>query len=139
MAKKKSTVKNEEILEIQDTENVINVEDIKVDVDEIKESIDSVDTTIEVNNAIIELEEKIKEEMKPINEIEEKINQLSSSKETLEKILSENPEQAQSFIMKEIEKAESLKSEVEKIINSTKVDKSNIKMTSWWNGIGYNM
>ena len=46
---------------------------------------------------------------------------------------------AEEIIKEEIKKAESLKSEVEKIINSTKSTPKISSMTNWWNGMGYDM
>jgi hypothetical protein len=139
MAKKKTTAINEKALEVQDNESVIDVNEVKIDTEEIAKSLDAVDTTIKEDNAIQEIEAKIKEEMKPIQEIEEKVKDIMSNQEQLNKVLSENPEKASEIVMNEIKKAEALKGEVEKIINSTKVEKPGIAMTSWWNGMNFDL
>lgn len=139
MAKKKSTVINEKALEVQNNDNIIEVDDIKVDANEIAKSLDSVDTTITSENAIEELTTKIQEEMKPIKEIEDKVKDMLNKQDEITKALNENPNAAVSIVMNEIKKAESLKEEVEKIINSTKVEKPGIAMTSWWNGMNFDL
>lgn len=139
MAKKKSTVINEKALEVQNNDNVIEVNDIKVDANEIAKSLDAVDTTITSENAIEELTTKIQEEMKPIKEIEDRVKDMLGKQDEINKALNENPNAAVSIVMNEIKKAESLKEEVEKIINSTKVEKPGIAMTSWWNGMNFDL
>lgn len=139
MAKKKSTVINEKALEVQNNDNIIEVDDIKVDANEIAKSLDSVDTTITSENAIEELTTKIQEEMKPIKDIEDKVKDMLNKQDEITKALNENPNAAVSIVMNEIKKAESLKEEVEKIINSTKVEKPGIAMTSWWNGMNFDL
>lgn len=136
MAKKKSTAAIEKSLEATE---VIEVNDIKVDADEIIKSIESVDTTIESDNAIDEIAEKVQEAMQPVQEIEAKVKDIMTHQESFNKTLIENPDNIHDIVMQEIQKAESLKKEVEKIIESTKVEKPIVSMTSWWNGMGYDM
>lgn len=136
MAKKKSTAAIEKSLEATE---VIEVNDIKVDADEIIKSIESVDTTIESDNAIDEIAEKVQEAMQPVQEIEAKVKDIMTQQESFNKTLIENPDNIHDIVMQEIQKAESLKKEVEKIIESTKVEKPIVSMTSWWNGMGYDM
>ena len=139
MAKKKNAQINEKALDVQNVDNVINVEDIKVSAEEIAKSLDSVDTMIKNDNSIEEISDKIAEELKPIQEIEKKVKEISSNQENFNKALLENPENATEIVMNEIKKAEALKEEVEKIISSTKVEKSGIAMTTWWNGMNFDL
>lgn len=136
MAKKKSTAVAEKALEATD---VIDVSDIKVDIDEIAKSIDAVDTTIESESNIDEISAKIQEQLKPIQEIEAKVKDIMGGQEDFNEAMAKNPENATAIVMEEIKKAESLKKEVEKIIESTKVEGPIINMTSWWNGMGYDL
>ena len=124
---------------MQNNDNIIEVDDIKVDANEIAKSLDAVDTTITSENTIEELTAKIQEEMKPIKEIEDRVKDMLSKQDEINKALNENPNAAASIVMDEIKKAESLKEEVEKIINSTKVEKPGIAMTSWWNGMNFDL
>ena len=59
-------------------------------------------------------------------------------KDNFTETITKNPEMAETIISNEIKKAEALKAEVEKIINSTNSEKKAPNMTNWWNGMGYN-
>ena len=136
MAKKKTVVDETPIAETQ----VIEADNIGINIDNIVESISNVNTNIETDTKIEEIADKIKEELKPIQEIAEKINEISTAESNFNQSISKNPEMAEQLVKEEIQKAEQIKTELDKIINSTNV-KTNKKvisnMTNWWNGMGY--
>jgi thiamine pyrophosphate-dependent acetolactate synthase large subunit-like protein len=134
MAKKKTTEEN-----IKPIEEHIEIADINVNVGDIKKSIENVDTTIntDIEKTLEVIDEKIKEELKPLNDIKEQVNEIVST-EVLENAISKDPENAEAIIQNEIQKTETLKKEIEKIIKNTEVKKPKItSMTNWWNGMGY--
>lgn len=130
MAKKK-TVTEETI-----KEEVIDASNVQIDVDALSESLNEIDTTIPFDKTEIKnLENQIISEVKPLQDIQNKITEITTSQENFSKMVSENPENVNEIISKEIEKVETLKTEVEKIIKTNTNNKINV--TNWWNGMGY--
>ena len=121
MAKKK-TVTEETI-----KEEVIDASNVQVDVDALSESLNEIDTTIPFDKTEIKnLENQIISEVKPLQDIQNKITEITTSQENFSKMVSENPENVNEIIAKEIEKVETLKTEVEKIIKTNTNNKINV-------------
>lgn len=138
MAKKKNL---DEITEVAESTNVIDASEVKIDADALAASIDGVDTSIPSNEEIIkDIEEKIKKEIEPIKVLAEQVNNTTKTQDAFAQAISKNPENAEAIITNEINKAELLKGEIEKIIKSTekKISKS-VNTTNWWNGMGYDL
>jgi len=91
-----------------------------------------------LSNIETEIEEKVKKTVEEIKETTSKLEDFEESKKDFNEKIKKEPENAQKIIEEEIKRTKQLKSDAEKIINSPKKRKT-FGITSWWNGMGYDM
>lgn len=127
-----------EIIEKENTNDAQDVSTIVPNLEEISKSIDNVDLDLGTESVEKEINDKVEETVQILKETADKISNFEKSKEEFGKQLESNPEKAEELIKNEIKKTEALKASAEKKINSNKQVK-HINITSWWNGMGYDM
>ena len=128
----------QEIVEKENTTEVQDVSELTPNIDDIEKSLNEVNTEIKIESVENELEKTAEKTIEDLKETTSKIEEFEASKADFNKKIQEQPEKAQEIIKEEIKRVEKMKSETEKIINSTK-KKPIIGVTSWWNGMGYNI
>lgn len=133
MAKKKKVIEDVQL----ENKEVIDVENIQFNAEKFEEAINEVDVTIESNIDNENIIEEINETLKPIKELNEKFNELTANQEKINECLQNEPEEAKKIIKEEIEKAEKLETEINKIINTNKKKIDNGNITRWWNGMEF--
>ena len=133
MAKKKKVTEDVQL----ENKEVIDVENIQFNAEKFEEAINEVDVTIESNIDNENIIEEINETLKPIKELNEKFNELTANQEKINECLQNEPEEAKKIIKEEIEKAEKLETEINKIINTNKKKIDNGNITRWWNGMEF--
>lgn len=124
----------------------VNDGSIKVDAAAAEEALNAIDTTIKIDDISKEkITKDMEEAIKPLTDIAKKIQEVNEAQTEFNKTLSENPNKAEELIQNEIKRVEAIKEKVEKIIkpaDSTAEEHRNIRsstMTSWWNGMGYDI